>query len=464
MAKIPARKIHSADPGKFTETVEFEVLHCGNVVGNNNKFYCAELQRDPSTGAFQIFTHYGRIGNTAVYDVRNTVDGSPMEETSARKEYSRLLKKKKAGKKIKSDDGVRIEKYEAVEVVSPSIGSDNIRRKATKTSISSKSKTPFHDDAQVDTLLRQLISENVHHITSVTGIQLGASGALETPLGPVTSSQIDKARDVLNGLNAMLKSSSLSASDSEVSDRNTAYFSLIPHALGAKIRQSDWILDGSKLAEEFTLLDQLESALTVQSDSDDTSFLKSIGLSLGEIKDKAVVSEVSKQVERTRSHHHRNCHDWKVKRVYEASLSSADQRFSSAEAELGNTVDLFHGSRNSNILSILTHGLIVPPVQASHVTGRMFGDGIYAASASTKALNYSVGYWGGVANKFSNSFLFIVRFAMGKTFSTTSSRPQGAPRGYNSVHAKAGSSLLNDEYIVYSTRQAKITHLVELSK
>ena len=37
----------------------------------------------------------------------------------------------------------------------------------------------------------------------------------------------------------------------------------------------------------------------------------------------------------------------------------------------------------------------VPPANASHCTGRMFGNGVYFSDQSTKALNYAYGYWGG---------------------------------------------------------------------
>ena len=49
MAKISPRKVYGPDVDEYTETVMFEVLACGNVTSNNNKFYCIELQRDPKT-------------------------------------------------------------------------------------------------------------------------------------------------------------------------------------------------------------------------------------------------------------------------------------------------------------------------------------------------------------------------------------------------------------------------------
>jgi hypothetical protein len=53
---------------------------------------------------------------------------------------------------------------------------------------------------------------------------------------------------------------------------------------------------------------------------------------------------------------------------------------------------------------------------------------------------------------------------MGKVYETDTTRTQGAPKGYHSIHAKAGRQLMNDEYIVYNTNQAKVTHLIEMAQ
>jgi poly [ADP-ribose] polymerase len=130
----------------------------------------------------------------------------------------------------------------------------------------------------------------------------------------------------------------------------------------------------------------------------------------------------------------------------------------------GPEYDLFHGSANANLLSIMLNGFYVPPSSASHVTGRMFGNGVYGASSSSKSFRYSVGLWGGRRSRIDAAYMFVVRFGMGKVYETHSTMSSGAPRGYHSIHAKAGQHLLNDEFIVYDTRQARVTHLIEMKK
>lgn len=128
-----------------------------------------------------------------------------------------------------------------------------------------------------------------------------------------------------------------------------------------------------------------------------------------------------------------------------------------------NIWDLWHGTRSSNVLSILKGGLIIPPQSSPHVCGRMFGNGIYASDQSTKALNYAYGYWGG-GSKDNNCFMFLLKMAMGKYFVPTGPFSGNARAGYDSTFAKGNQSgVANNEMIVYRCGQVKLDYLVEFS-
>jgi poly [ADP-ribose] polymerase len=151
-----------------------------------------------------------------------------------------------------------------------------------------------------------------------------------------------------------------------------------------------------------------------------------------------------------------------IKNIFTLDIPKVTSRYLPTEAKLGHVRELFHGTKTANMLSISINGLIIPPTGAAHVTGRMFGNGVYGASCSTKALNYAVGYWGGRKNRTSTAYMLIVKFAMGNEYVAHSHLYSGAPKGYDSVWGKAGRSLLNDEFIVYNLNQATITHILEL--
>lgn len=134
---------------------------------------------------------------------------------------------------------------------------------------------------------------------------------------------------------------------------------------------------------------------------------------------------------------------------------------------------LYHGSRNENFLSILQTGLKIRP-KGVHLTGSMFGNGIYAANKARKSIGYtslSGSYWaGGNSNK---AYLAIFEFATGNEWNILHNKKyewwmgnltkeEVNKKGYDSVYAEKGLSLQNDEYIVYDSNQCTIRYLIEL--
>lgn len=460
-----AHKLYDDYPDGFIETIDYKILCCGNIEGNNNKFYAIEIQKNPDTGEHRIFTHYGRINTSNVWDYRG-----PMSLDEAQKEFEKIIKKKLKGKNVKDPDGTtRREKYELVDTPSPTVGSPNIRGKTTHNvknndsarAIVEHAKSKFAPDIQK--LLLQFAQENIHQITTMTSISVTANG-LETALGPVTEEHVDRARGALTEIQKHLINGVADPTNKDVRLANNLYYSLIPHDFGRKITQTDWILDDSKLIQEFDILDQLAAAVQLGlSDQDNVSDQFNKLDTEIEIASPAVMAQMNKLVESTKKHGHLS--RWRVKNVYEIKINKERDRFEKAVQRVGNVKEYFHGSQNKNLLSITIGGLIIPPHNAGHVTGRMFGDGIYGAASSTKSLNYSVGGWSGQRNKFNNAFLLRVKFAMGKTYEPNSSIYGGPPSGYHSVSAWARKTgLLNDEFIVYSLPQCTITHLIELEE
>jgi poly [ADP-ribose] polymerase 2/3/4 len=462
-----AIKLYDDSPGTYTKTLKHTVLCCGNIEGNNNKFYSIEVQQDPGSGDYRLFTHYGRINTSNVYDMR----GPWKSQYEAEKEFDAIVKKKLRGKNIKEDDGTsRRENYELVELVSPTVGSPNVRGKATSSIASQVSASQIIQeasrfDADVQRLIDQFAQENIHKITSLANITLTANG-LETALGPVTTTTINDARRALNDLKDIMDSEGRIDPDKPITkSSNNFYYSKIPHHFGRKITKDDWIITDAKLVEEYDLLDQLEASVQMGLTTN-TNAAKQMSNFETDIepldkKDK-YYKELVNLVRGTRKHGH--LANWDVKNIYIVKIGKERERYEKAEPKYGNVQRFFHGSQNANLLSIMLGGLIIPPVSAGHVTGRMFGNGIYGANSSTKSLNYSTGGWSGRRNKFSNSFLLRCNFAMGKTYEVGGST-HSPPSGYDSLSALSSlGSLYNDEFIVYKLEQCTITHLIELEQ
>jgi poly [ADP-ribose] polymerase len=477
--KIKKEDVYPVDG--FSTTVQHVILMCGNVDGNANKFYVMEIQTDDTD--YRIYSEYGRIGRpNAARDLRENLSLADAEKEFARIKKIKMTKKSKT-RKIKdgADDAQNVkhdEQYREVDIAAPTVGSPNIRAKCgidgstvattTKSTGASAIGTIFGQmgyQAPVTSLLNELLRENVHQIEATSSVTVTHNG-LETPLGPITHSHINTARDVLNNLQAVAGDGTTNARDSDnrqVRDFNNEFFSLVPHDHGRQFTAGNMLLTDDSIEGKMDLLRAMEAALTVtnaDNDSKDEGAKLPLNMTLLSSKDEVHI-EIAKRVRDTSKHN--DVRNWTPGRVFAVNNTNETQQWHNPEPN-GPVYDLFHGSANANLLSIMLKGFYIPPTSASHVTGRMFGNGVYGASSASKSFRYSVGLWGGQRSRMKTAYMFVVQFGMGNVYETSGFATSGAPRGYHSIHAKAGRRLVNDEFIVYDTRQAKITHLIEMSQ
>ena len=133
----------------------------------------------------------------------------------------------------------------------------------------------------------------------------------------------------------------------------------------------------------------------------------------------------------------------------------------------------WHGSRNENWISILQTGLKIRPSNAV-LTGAMFGHGIYFADKYRKSAGYtslSGARW--TSGRDNRAFLALMDVHVGKQYDilhhshecyTLDAKKLVAKGGYDSVFAKGGADLINNEYIVYQEAQSTIKYLVEVGQ
>jgi poly [ADP-ribose] polymerase len=331
-----------------------------------------------------------------------------------------------------------------------------------------RSQIKHSGDTEVSKLIDYLVKVNAHQITSQSGGKLNvnlATGQVQTPLGVVTKDAIDEAREKLekieeaNGKKARGKKESRKV----VED----YLMLIPQDIGRGRGWADSLwLDDASLKAQYDLLDSLEAtikAIAVQPAAKaDEPEEKVFDVKLDIVKDAETLKRIDRFYNSTRQTMHAS-HHLGIKKVFTVDIRTMREAFEADGRKLGNVMELWHGTKASNLLSILKSGLIIPKSHGSiQVTGRMFGDGVYFSDQSTKSLNYAYGYWDGRYDN--NCFMFLADVAMGKMYHPSSSFSGGCPRGYDSTWAKAGSCVMNNEMIVYKLSQCNLTYLVEFGK
>lgn len=84
---------------------------------------------------------------------------------------------------------------------------------------------------------------------------------------------------------------------------------------------------------------------------------------------------------------HAKTHDKYTIELVEIFTVKRWQEEQSYQKHIGNKMLLWHGSRLTNFVGILSEGLKIAPYEAPS-TGYMFGKGIYFADISSKSANY----------------------------------------------------------------------------
>ena len=312
-------------------------------------------------------------------------------------------------------------------------------------------------------LIQYLAEVNIHHIRQTTSIKYNRSSAtFSTPLGVLQPSAIDKARTILgrvqnNGLPTGIKNG-----------LKTDYFRLVPRDFGMKIPPLDSLLSAqTEIDEQANILDALDAALK-QTTGQGTDAGKVFACKLNKIPHwtedgKTKFREIRELFKSTVNAGHGRTATLKLKRIYEVEIPAMKQAFDETASKIGGVRnDVWHGTKASNLLSILKGGLIIPPASAVQCTGRMFGNGIYTSLQSSKALNYATNMWNSSGNSNQRTFMFLCEAAFGKTHKPKSSGGNFPAAGTDSTWVEAGScGVMNHEAIVYRTSQMNLKYLCE---
>jgi poly [ADP-ribose] polymerase len=320
------------------------------------------------------------------------------------------------------------------------------------------------DSPQTQALLRYLTKANVHNILSATTMKYDVDkGLFSTPCGIVTKDGIDQARALLAQIGDFVAGEDFW--DPRYKTILNDYLMLIPQKVGRKLNPATLYPDLDAVQRQNDILDSLDASLQAvlsrpSADGKPAEVGRLFEVKLERVNDAKEIARIRKKYRSTLQAQH-VCAHLDVKTVYAVEIAAMERAYEEKGQEVGNVMELWHGTRAANLLSILKSGFLIPPSNAPHCTGRMFGNGVYFSDQSTKSLNYAYGYWGGGAYD-SNCFMFLVEVAMGRYY-VPRGPDQDLPKpGYDSTFAKAGESGVgNNEMIVYKTWQINPNYLVE---
>jgi poly [ADP-ribose] polymerase len=302
----------------------------------------------------------------------------------------------------------------------------------------------------------------------------------------VSELQVNAAQEVLDKISGLIK---VGVDLKHVNDMLLKLYTIIPRKMdNVKNHLFAAITDNGSLTEAQRLLELEQSALDTMSGqvqlikqqreaaseavqdkakgkkSKSLTILEQMGLTIEVENNKETLDLITKLMGSNAS---------QMKKVYKVINLKTQKRFDTymQKVEVTKKRLYWHGSRNENWFNIIQTGLLIRPSGAVH-TGSMFGDGIYFADKAQKSIGYTSlrgSYWArGGDNK---AFLALFDVHLGKqkeilhhdSSCYSLSDKVLKKEGFDSVFAKGGADLRNNEFIVYRPEQCTVSHLIEIA-
>ena len=481
MAKLKSWKATDAAQPAFPadfEVVRKAVLQVMDIKTNRNKFYAVELHA--ADGAYRVFTHYGRTD-----DLEANPDGGQKEcrycdaLPDAEAAYQQIYREKTAagkGYQEVSLASVKIGSQRArgtsageVDAKTLEIAAEAEREKRAKSTQKPTGPPPLNLHPDVKDLVSYLFGEATDALTNAVQAKITANG-IETPLGVLTIGQIEKGERVLAELVEAFGKKRLSAAARAdlLSDLSGRFYSAIPHRVGRSraAAEASVIATPEAIEQKQQTLQLMRDMLRVNGDGGSVLFdseadgqYRSLGC---ELRAMEPAGEEYRAVEKHILASQVKIKSVKVRRMWGVRRP---EEFARYRADVGNERLLFHGSRPSNWVGILSRGILMPKLAVQMGVRRTdagwLGHGIYFGDAACTSAFYAA------PGRRKTQFMAVARVALGKmvpykkiTFCLTA-----PPPGHDSAHGVrgAGSQFADDEYVVYDPAQQRLEYLVEFT-
>jgi poly [ADP-ribose] polymerase len=211
----------------------------------------------------------------------------------------------------------------------------------------------------------------------------------KAPLGKLTTAQIKSGFSALKKIESLVQAGNTRGD--AIYKACDEFYTRIPHNFGMK--RPPLITTKQEIKEKLALLEALSDiqvAMTILQKKVEDDDVHPIDRHYKEMdceicplsSDDEMYDLIGKYIKQTHGSTHSN-YTLEVKEIFEINKQKEIARFK----DVGNRQLLWHGSRITNWMGILSQGLRIAPPEAP-VTGYMFGKGLYFADSSSKSANY----------------------------------------------------------------------------
>ncbi|XP_017616081.2 poly [ADP-ribose] polymerase 1 [Gossypium arboreum] len=444
--------------------------------GVNSYYILQIIQEDKGSGCY-VFRKWGRVGN-------EKIGGSKLEEmpkSDAISEFKRLFLEK---------TGNSWEEWEKKQNFQKQPGRFfplDIDYGVNK-QVSEKKHTDA--DSQLPPSLLELVKMLFNVETYRAAMMEFEINMSEMPLGKLSKSNIQKGFEALTEIQNLLNSdaSDSSLKESLIVDASNRFFTVIPSIHPHVIRDEDDFKAKVKMLEALQDIEIASRLVGFDVDNDDSLDEKYKKLHC-DITPLPHDSEDFQLIEKYLLTTHAPTHtDWKLEleEVFSLEREGELDKFAPYREKLSNRMLLWHGSRLTNFVGILSQGLRIAPPEAP-ATGYMFGKGVYFADLVSKSAQYCF-----TDRKNPVGLMLLSEVALGEVYELTKAKyieklPKGkhstkglgkkvpkrsdfvkwkddiiVPCGKPVPSSVKESELMYNEYIVYNTSQVKMQFLLKV--
>eukprot|EP00736_Rhodelphis_marinus_P007745 Rmarinus@m.20712 len=373
-------KGHILDEG---DTLWTCMLNQTNIAQNNNKFYVIQLvESDKTPHEYWTLTRWGRVGDgeRAAKDVKSF---------GGNKESAKALFCKKFKDKTKNSWDMRDNfvsysgKYTLIEQDHTAPEDDEEETERRKTNVAAKAKIPSKLPPKVQNLIKLIFDMNMMEAT-LSAMEYDVK---KMPLGKLGQNTIRQGYEVLKEIDLAIKNNQRSL----LTQLSSQFYTYIPHSYPRHVAPPV-IATQEVLKQKVQMLDALtdcEIAAELIKDAEESDE-KANMLDVNYHKLKADIDPleegdpdldmINKYVQNT----YEGAKPPKLVSAYRLERSGEAKRF---KQSVGNRALLWHGSRLSNFVGIISQGLRIAPPEAP-ASGYRFGKGLYFADMMSLSSRY----------------------------------------------------------------------------
>jgi poly [ADP-ribose] polymerase len=456
------------------------VLGMVDIVRGTNSYYKLQLLEGDKRADYCLFRAWGRVGTTIG---GNKLESFDSDVEDALDEFMRLYEEKTGTSWYDRKHATKIPgKFYPLEI---DYGGDD-DASLVLSSAGSKSKLA----PEIQDFIKMIFDIE----TMKKALKEFEIDMKKMPLGKLSKNQIKSAYSVLN---QCLRELGRSSPDrSLLLDYSNKFYTLIPHDFGLQkppLLETEEMIKGKTLMLDNLLEIELAYSLLKSDSSKDGEEKDPLDIHYEKLKtDMEVLPEDSEEYQRLVEYvanTHASTHSsykLEVMEIFKISRHGESKRYKPF-SKLPNRMLLWHGSRLTNYVGILSQGLRIAPPEAP-VTGYMFGKGVYFADMVSKSANYCrtsrsdpIGIMilceVALGNMYERQHAeFITDLPPGKhsTKGVGSTAPDPdcdyvtesgvvIPMGNGVLDLTMRTSLLYNEYIVYDVSQINMKYLLKMN-